>query len=142
MESDLSGLDFSVFLVNLVTDQDDWDVITDSGQVFVPFGHVFVGDSGGDIEHENSGIGSNVVAFSEASELLLSGGIPEWEFDGAVVGEESDGADFNTLSGDVFLFEFSCDVSLDEGGFSDTTVSDQDDLELSDNLRSLHFNFW
>ncbi len=77
MESDLSGLDFSVFLIDLVSDQNDGDVITDSGEVLVPFGDVFVGDSGGDVKHKNGGIGSNVVAFSEASEFFLSGGIPE-----------------------------------------------------------------
>ena len=59
-----------------------------------------------------------------------------------MVGVESDGADFNTLSGDVFFFELTGDVSFDEGGFSDTAVSDQDDFELSDNLRSLHFNLF
>jgi hypothetical protein len=40
-----------------------------------------------------------------------------------VVGVESDGADFYTLSGDVFFFELSSDVSFDEGGFPNTTIS-------------------
>ena len=141
MESDLSGLDFSVFLIDLVTDQNDGNVVADSGEILVPFGDIFVGDSGGDVEHENGGIGSNVVALSEPSEFFLSSGIPKRKLDGAVIGVESDGADFNTLSGNVFFFELTSDVSFDEGGFSDTTVSDQDDFELSDNLRSLHFNF-
>ena len=67
MESDLSGLNFSVLLINLVADQNDRDVIADSGQVFVPLGDVLIGDSGGDIEHEDSGVGSDVVSFSETS---------------------------------------------------------------------------
>jgi len=68
----------------------------------------------------------------------LAGGIPEGELDGAEVGVEGDGADFNTLGGDVFLFEFSSDVSFDEGGLADSTISDQDDFELSDWLVSLN----
>ena len=67
VESDLAGLDFSVLLVDFVADEDDGDVIADSDEIFVPLGHVFVGDSGGDIEHEDGGIGSNVVSFSESS---------------------------------------------------------------------------
>ena len=77
MESDLSGLDLSVLLIDLVSDENDWDVIADSGQVLVPLGNVFVSDSGCDIEHENGCVGANVVSFSETSEFLLSGGIPK-----------------------------------------------------------------
>lgn len=35
---------------------------------------------------------------------------------------------------DVFLLELSSQMSLDEGGFSDTTISDKDKLELRDRL--------
>ena len=45
VESDLSGLDFSVLTVNLVSDQDNGDVIADSGQVLIPLGDIFIGDS-------------------------------------------------------------------------------------------------
>ncbi len=51
---------------------------------------------------------------------------------------ESDWAYFNTLSSDVFFFELSGDVSFDEGGFSNTAVSDKDDFEFGDYLWSLH----
>lgn len=50
---------------------------------------------------------------------------------------ESDGTDFNTLGSDVFLFELASNVSFNECGFTDTTVSDQNDFELSNDLRSL-----
>ena len=53
MESDLAGLDFSVLLVNLVSDKNDGDVITDTGEILVPLGDILVGDSGGDIEHDD-----------------------------------------------------------------------------------------
>ena len=58
-----------------------------------------------------------------------------------MIGVEGDGADFNTLSGYVFLFELSSDVSFDEGGLSDSSVSDEDDFELSNNFGRLHFNY-
>ena len=67
VESDLSGFDSSVLLVDLVSDKDDGDVIADPGEVLVPLGDILVGDSGGDIEHENGGMSSNIVSFSESS---------------------------------------------------------------------------
>ena len=67
MEGDLAGLDFSVFLIDFVSDEDDWDVIADSGEILIPFGNIFVCDSGGDIEHDDGGVGSDVVSFSESS---------------------------------------------------------------------------
>jgi hypothetical protein len=138
VESDLSGLDFSVFLIDLVTDQNDGNVVTYSGEVLVPFGDIFVGDSGGDIEHENGSIGANVIPFSEPTEFFLSSSIPEPELDGSVIGVESDGADLNPLSGDVFFFKLASDVSLDESSLTDTAVSDEYDFELSNDLGALH----
>lgn len=58
-----------------------------------------------------------------------------------MVSIECNGANFNTLSGDVFLLELTGNVSFYEGCFSDTTVSDEYDFELGYNLGSLHFNF-
>ena len=57
-----------------------------------------------------------------------------------MVGVEGDGANFNSLSGDVLLLELSGDVSFDEGGFSDSTVSDEDDFKLSNNFARFHCN--
>lgn len=131
VEGDLAGLHLAVLLVDLVADQHDGDVVADPGQVLVPLGHVLVGDACGDIEHQDGGIGADVVAFSEAAEFFLAGGIPEGELDGSVIGVEDDGADLNSLGGDVFFLEFSGDVALDEGGLADSAVSDEDDLELS-----------
>jgi hypothetical protein len=138
VESNLPGLDFSVLLVDLVTHQNDWNVVADSGQVLVPLWHVLVCDSGGDIEHQNSSIGANVIPFSEPTELFLASSIPEGELDRAVIGVESNGTNFNTLSGDVFFFKLTSDVSLDKGSLTDTTVSDENDFKLSNDLRTLH----
>jgi len=67
MESDLAGLHFSVLLIDFIAHQDDWNVVTDSGKIFVPFGHVFVGDSGGNIEHQYGGIRPDVVSLTQSS---------------------------------------------------------------------------
>ena len=39
---------------------------------------------------------------------------------------------------DILLLEFSCDVSLDKGGFPDTAIAYEDELELRDWLHGLH----
>jgi len=134
VESDLSGLDFSVFSIDLVADEDHRNILTDSGEILVPFGDVLVGDSGSDIEHDDGTVSTNIVTFSESSELFLTSGIPNVEFDGSVVGEESQSADFDTLGGDIFLLELTSQMSLDESGFTDTTITDKDELVFSDVL--------
>lgn len=77
MESDLAGLNFSVFLINLVSNKNNGDVIANTGEILIPLGDVLVGDSGGHIEHNDGGLSTNVVTFSKSTELLLSSGIPQ-----------------------------------------------------------------
>lgn len=55
-----------------------------------------------------------------------------------MVGIEDDGAHFDSLSGDVFLLKLSGDVSLDESGLSNTSISDENDLEFGNWLDWLH----
>lgn len=45
VEGDLSSLDLSVLTIDLVSNQDDGDVITDSSKVLVPLGDILIGDS-------------------------------------------------------------------------------------------------
>jgi hypothetical protein len=59
VEGDLLGLDLSVLDVDLVANQDNWDVLTDSDEILVPLGNVLVGDSGADIEHDDSAVTAN-----------------------------------------------------------------------------------
>lgn len=58
-EQDLSGFDFSVFYVDFVSDKDHWDIIADSSDILVPFGNILIGNSGADIEHDDSTISTN-----------------------------------------------------------------------------------
>ena len=45
----------------------------------MPVGDVLVGDTGGDIEHDDTALAVNVVTVTETTELLLTGGIPDIE---------------------------------------------------------------
>ena len=45
---------------------------------------------------------------------------------------------FNTEGGDVLLFELSGQMSLDESGLADTSVTDENEFEFNV-LSSVHF---
>jgi hypothetical protein len=45
VESDLLGLDLSVLNINLVSNENNWDVLADSDEILVPFGNILIGDS-------------------------------------------------------------------------------------------------
>lgn len=45
VESDLLGLDFSVLNIDLVSNQDDGDVLANSDEILVPLGNILVGNS-------------------------------------------------------------------------------------------------
>lgn len=51
----------------------------------MPVGNVLVGDAGSDIEHDDAALAVDVVAITETTELLLTGGIPDIELDGTEV---------------------------------------------------------
>jgi len=36
---------------------------------------------------------------------------------------------FNAQGGDVFLFKFTCEMALDEGGLSGSTITNKHELE-------------
>lgn len=57
-----------------------------SGEIHtVPVGDVLVGDTGGDIEHDDTALAVDIVTVTETTELLLTGGIPDIELDVAKV---------------------------------------------------------
>ena len=65
----------------------------------MPVGDVLVGDSGGDIEHDDTALALDVVAIAETTELLLAGGVPDVEADRAEVGREGDRVNLDTKRG-------------------------------------------
>lgn len=101
----------------------------------MPVGNVLVGDTGGNIKHDDTALAVDVVTITETTELLLSSGVPHVELDLTVVlwfrisfgfgcearevgtnGREAEGVDLNTKGGHVLLLEFTSQVALDEGG--------------------------
>lgn len=51
----------------------------------VPVRDVLVGDTGSDIEHDDTTLAVDVVTITETTELLLTSGIPDIELDSTVV---------------------------------------------------------
>lgn len=108
----------------------------------VPVGDVLVGDTGGNIEHDDTGLAVDIVAITETTELLLTSGIPDIELNGSQVllyielvgrhrggvrrgiayGSEGERVNFDTKSSDVLLLELSSQVALNEGGLCDLVV--------------------
>lgn len=132
MELNVAGLDLSVLHVDLVTDQDDRDILADSHDVSVPVGHVLVSDSAGDIKHNDGTLSLDVVSISETSELLLTGSIPHVEANLSTVSVELQWVDLDSQGGDVLLLELTSSVTLNKSGLTDTTVTDEQELEFWD----------
>ena len=91
METDLD--------IDLVSAKNDRDVLANTLEVTVPVGNVLVGDTGGNVEHDDTALALDVVPIAETTELLLAGGVPDVEADGTEVGGESEGVDLDTESG-------------------------------------------
>lgn len=51
----------------------------------MPVGDVLVGDTGGNIEHDDTALAVDVVTITETAELLLTSGIPDIELDSTEV---------------------------------------------------------
>jgi hypothetical protein len=99
VESDGLGLDLALLDVDLVTAQDNGDVLADADEITcklsqmanflrfdmslltVPVRDVLVGNAGGDVEHDDTALAIDVVTVAETTELLLTGGIPDVELD-------------------------------------------------------------
>jgi len=133
VEGDVLGLHLAVLDVDLVTAEDDGDVVADTDQILVPGGDVLVGDAGGDIEHDDGALAIDVVAVTETTELLLSGSVPGVEDDGATVGGEVEGVNLHSEGGHVLLLKLTSHVALHEGGLAGSTISNQHKLEGRDN---------
>ena len=51
----------------------------------VPVGDVFVGDTRGDVEHDDPALSIDVVSIPETSKFLLPSGIPDIKLDGTEI---------------------------------------------------------
>ena len=84
--------------VDLVTAEDDGNVLANTLEITMPVGHILVGNARGDVEHDDTALALDVVTIAETTELLLSSGIPDVEADGAEVGREREGVDLDAES--------------------------------------------
>ena len=98
VEGDGLGLDLALLDIDLVAGQDNGDVLANADQVTVPVGDVLVGDTRGDIKHDDPALALDVVAVPETSKLLLAGGVPNVEADSAEVSGERERVYFNAKS--------------------------------------------
>ena len=99
MEGDSARLDLALLDVDLVTAEDDRDVLAHSLKISVPIWHVLVRDSGGDVEHDDTALALDVVAVAQSTKLLLSGRVPDVEANLTKVGVETEWVDFDTERG-------------------------------------------
>ena len=65
----------------------------------MPVGHILVCDSRGNVEHDYATLALYVITVTEATELLLTRSVPDVETDGAEVGRECQGVNFDTEGG-------------------------------------------
>lgn len=107
----------------------------------MPVGNVLVGDTGGNIEHDDTALAVDVVSIAQTTEFLLTSSIPHVKLDcaqvlyygglvselltrmwdteagvGGAYGGESKRVHFDTESRDILLLELASQVALDEGG--------------------------
>ena len=137
VEGNLSSFNFSVLLINLISNQNNWNVVANSSQIFVPFGNVFIGDSSSDVKHKNCGIGSNVITLSQTTEFFLTCSIPDTKLNRSMISIEDNWTNLDSLSSNILLLKLSSDVSFNKGCLSHTTITDQNNFEFSNYLRSL-----
>lgn len=129
VESDRLGLNLPLFNIDFVTSQNDWDVLANTDKVTVPVGYVLVGDTGRDIEHDDTALSIDVVSITETTKLFLSSSVPDVELNGAQVCCKGERVDLNTKGSDVLLLELSGQMALDEGGLSSSSITNEHKLE-------------
>ena len=64
----------------------------------MPIGDIFVGDSGSDVEHDDTALALDVIPIPETTKLLLTGSVPNVEADIAEICGELQGVNLNTQS--------------------------------------------
>ena len=74
--------------VDLVSAENNRNVLADAFQITMPVGDVLVGDTGSDVEHDDTALALNIVTVTETAKLLLASSIPHVETDGPEVCRE------------------------------------------------------
>jgi hypothetical protein len=86
----LGLLTFLSVMSNLVSDEDNLDVLADAGEISVlPVRDVLVGDTRRDVERHDGALALDVVAVAKSAKLFLDSGAPDVESDWSTVGVEN-----------------------------------------------------
>lgn len=130
VELDITSLNLSVLNIDLVTNEDDRNILTNTDNVSMPVGNILVSDSRCDIEHNDGTLTLDIITITETSKLLLTSGIPHVKTDLPAVRVELQWMHLNTQGWDVLLLELTGSVSLNQGCFTNTSVTDEQQLEF------------
>mmetsp|Transcript_12456 Transcript_12456/g.24882 ORF Transcript_12456/g.24882 Transcript_12456/m.24882 type:complete len:155 (-) Transcript_12456:59-523(-) len=96
----------------------------------MPVGHIFVRDTRGNVKHDDGTLALDVVSIAQSPKFLLPGGVPHVEFNGSTICVEDEGVDLYSQGGHIFFLKLSGQVPLDESCFSNSSVSDEDQLKF------------
>ena len=72
MESDLLGLNLSVLHVNLVSDENNGNVLANADEILVPLGDILVGDARAHIEHDDGAVSTDAMKLCVNLLILLT----------------------------------------------------------------------
>ena len=126
MEAYLTGFNFSVFNISLISDQTYRNIRTNFGKVLIPFVNISIGISRGKIKHNDTTIGINIVALSKLSKFLLSSCVPNIKGNLSDIGVKDNVGNLGTFGWDVWFLEVTGVMSLGKGGLTNATISNKD----------------
>jgi len=132
VEGDSLCLDLALLDIDLVSGQNNGDVFANADKIAMPVWNVFVGDTGGDIKHDDAALAVDIVAIAQTTKFLLAGRIPNVELNLTQVRSEAERVDFYTKGCDILLLELASNVTLYKGGLAGTTVTNKNELEGGD----------
>jgi hypothetical protein len=136
VEVNLLRLDFAVFDFDLVSRQNDWDVLANAGEIAMPVRHIFVRNSRCHVEHNDGAVPHKVITITKPSELLLTRRVPHIELNRPSGRMEAQRVHFHAQSCDIFLLKLSREMTFHEGCLAHTSISYEDELELWNHLGS------
>jgi hypothetical protein len=99
MESHLLRLHLAILHVNLITTENDGDVLAHAAKIAMPGRYILICKARSHIEHNNSTLAMNVVTITESTELFLSCCVPTVETDLTAVGGEVERMNLDTNGG-------------------------------------------
>lgn len=136
MKGNLLGFDLSVLDFYLISRENNGDILTDARKVAMPVWDIFVGNTRRNVKHDNGTLTLNIIPVTQSPKFFLPSSIPDVELNGTPIGVEYEGVNLNAKGGNVLLLEFTRQMSLDKGGFSNPSIADKDELKFRNLLLS------